>query len=58
MYGFARDNVLNMEVVLASGESVNANASHHADLFAALKGGQNNFGIVTRSDLRSFPQGP
>ncbi|RAH68511.1 FAD-binding oxidoreductase [Aspergillus aculeatinus CBS 121060] len=57
-YGFACDNVLNMEVVLASGEIVNANASHHADLIAALKGGQNNFGIVTRFDLRSFPQGP
>jgi hypothetical protein len=37
---------------------VNANATSHSDLFAALKGGQNNFGIVTRFDLKAFPAGP
>lgn len=47
-----------MEVVLASGEIVNANATSHADLFQSLKGGQNNFGVVTRFDLQSYLQGP
>jgi FAD/FMN-containing dehydrogenase len=47
-----------MEVVLASGDIINANATSHADLFRALKGGQNNFGVVTRFDLQSYPQGP
>lgn len=56
--GFACDHVLNFEVVLASGEIVNANATSNPDLFLALKGGQNNFGIVTRFDLQTFPQGP
>jgi hypothetical protein len=42
-------------VVLASGDIVNANATYKADLFTALKGGQNNFGIVTRFDLKAFP---
>jgi FAD/FMN-containing dehydrogenase len=42
-------------VVLASGEIVNANATSNSDLFTALKGGQNNFGIVTRFDLKAFP---
>jgi FAD/FMN-containing dehydrogenase len=46
---------LNFEVVLASGEIVNANATSRPDLFAALKGGQNNFGIVTRFDLKAYP---
>jgi FAD/FMN-containing dehydrogenase len=46
---------VNFEVVLASGEIVNANASSRPDLFTALKGGQNNFGIVTRFDLKAFP---
>ncbi|EED20037.1 conserved hypothetical protein [Talaromyces stipitatus ATCC 10500] len=55
-HGFACDNVVNMELVLASGAIVNANETSHADLFAALKGGQNNFGIVTRFDIRSFQQ--
>lgn len=45
------------QVVLASGEVVNANALDHPDLYKALKGGGNNFGIVTRFDLRTFEQG-
>ena len=36
---------------------VNANATARPDLWRALKGGSNNFGIVTRFDLQTFPQG-
>lgn len=50
--------MVNFQVVLASGEIVNANATSRSDLFTALKGGQSNFGIVTRFDLRTFPTGP
>ncbi|OTB00881.1 hypothetical protein M426DRAFT_75490 [Hypoxylon sp. CI-4A] len=56
--GFVCDNVVNYEVVLASGEIVNANAEANRDLWIALKGGGSNFGIVTRFDLRVFEQGP
>ncbi|KAI1079260.1 FAD-binding domain-containing protein [Whalleya microplaca] len=52
--GLACDNVVNYEVVLASGEIINANANENADLFKALKGGSANFGIVTRFDLQAF----
>lgn len=55
--GFACDNVVNYEVVLAGGQVVSANAEENSDLWVALKGGSNNFGIVTRFDLRAFPQG-
>ena len=55
-YGFACDNVKNFEVVLAGGKIVNANARVNRDLWFALKGGSNNFGIVTRFDLQTFPQ--
>lgn len=55
--GFACDNVVNFQVVLASGQVVNANANENSDLWGALKGGSNNFGVVTRFDLRAFPQG-
>ncbi|ROT43779.1 FAD binding domain-containing protein [Sodiomyces alkalinus F11] len=48
--GFACDNVVNFEVVLASGEVVNANAQENPDLWKALKGGSGNFGFVTRID--------
>ncbi|KAI0443595.1 hypothetical protein F4803DRAFT_561545 [Xylaria telfairii] len=57
-YGWACDTVSNFEIVLADGSIVNANAQSHADLFRALKGGNNNFGIVTRIDLATFEQGP
>jgi hypothetical protein len=56
--GFACDSVVNMQIVLASGAIVNANATENSDLFIALKGGQRNFGIVTRFDVRVFTQGP
>lgn len=49
--GLAIDNVLNYEVVLADGSVVNANAGSHPDLFRALKGGNNNFGVVTHVTL-------
>jgi hypothetical protein len=55
--GFGCDTIVNLEVVLASGAIVNANSTSHPELFQALKGGQNNFGIVTRFDLKTFPQG-
>ena len=45
------------QVVLASGQIVNANSTSHPQLFAALKGGSSNFGIVTRFDMKVFQQG-
>ncbi|KAK7708307.1 hypothetical protein SLS57_009041 [Botryosphaeria dothidea] len=54
--GWVCDNVKNFEVVLASGEIVNANKHTNTDLFKVLKGGSNNFGIVTRIDLPTFEQ--
>ncbi|PGH08073.1 hypothetical protein AJ79_06073 [Helicocarpus griseus UAMH5409] len=53
-HGFASDNVVAFEVVLASGKIVTASAEKHSDLFWALKGGGNSFGIVTRFDLATF----
>lgn len=46
-----------MEVVLAGGATINASKTSYPDLFAALQGGSNNFGIVTRFDLQTFAQG-
>ncbi|KAK8131643.1 hypothetical protein PG984_008081 [Apiospora sp. TS-2023a] len=56
--GFICDNVVNFEVVVASGEILNANAQENPDLWVALRGGGNNLGIVTRFDFRTFEQGP
>ncbi|PHH91703.1 hypothetical protein CDD83_10620 [Cordyceps sp. RAO-2017] len=52
--GWAVDNIIDYEVVLASGKIVHANQRQHRDLFRALKGGNTNFGIVTRVQLAAF----
>ncbi|KXH39807.1 6-hydroxy-D-nicotine oxidase [Colletotrichum salicis] len=54
--GLGCDNVVNFEVVLASGETVNANRETHSDLHKALKGGSSNFGIVTFYPLNTTEQ--
>jgi FAD/FMN-containing dehydrogenase len=46
-YGLAVDNLLEAELVLASGERVRASAEEHSDLYWAIRGGGGNFGIVT-----------
>ncbi|KAK6580611.1 hypothetical protein PZA11_006847 [Diplocarpon coronariae] len=56
-YGWACDNVNSYEVVFADGSIRDVTYSTHPDLYLALRGGGNNFGIVTRFDLVTFPQG-
>lgn len=53
--GFGCDTVRGFEVVLADGRVVYADASSHAELFTALKGGGGNFGVVTRFDVEAMP---
>ncbi|TKA30695.1 hypothetical protein B0A50_02415 [Salinomyces thailandicus] len=55
--GFVCDMVERFEVVLASGEIVQATSDSHRDLWLALKGGSNNFGVVTAIEQRVFEQG-
>ncbi|KUJ19297.1 FAD-binding domain-containing protein, partial [Mollisia scopiformis] len=56
-YGWACDMIINYVVVLADGSIVNANQDENPDLLWALRGGTNNFGIVTRVDMQAFEQG-
>lgn len=53
--GFACDDIINYEIVLANGSVQDANKSSNSDLYFALKGGSSNFGIVTRFDIETFP---
>lgn len=57
-YGWTSDTIQNYEIVLANGSIVNANENENGDLLWALRGGSNNFGVVTRVDLQAFEQGP
>lgn len=51
--GFACDNVVEFEVVLADGRIVRAGRDENSDLYRALKGGSVNFGIVTDFKMRT-----
>ncbi|SPO03688.1 related to FAD dependent oxidoreductase [Cephalotrichum gorgonifer] len=56
-YGWAANSIVAYEVVLPNATVVTASASQHPDLFLALKGGGNNFGVITAFHLRAYPQG-
>lgn len=54
-YGFVCSNIIEYQVVIADGSIITASASEHPDLWRALKGGSNSFGIVTSFTSTTFP---
>jgi FAD/FMN-containing dehydrogenase len=50
--GLTADNLLAAEVVTADGKVVQASEESEPDLFWAIRGGESNFGIATRVQLR------
>jgi FAD/FMN-containing dehydrogenase len=52
--GFACDNVIEYEVVLADGRIIKASPEENEDLFRVLKGGSNNFGVVTSFKMNAI----
>lgn len=54
-YGYAADHVHGIEVVTAEGRLRHVSADDGADLFWALRGGRDNFGVVTALEVGLVP---
>ena len=54
-YGLTIDNLLSVDMVLADGSFVKANAEKNQDLFWAVRGGGGNFGVVTAFTFKLNP---
>jgi FAD/FMN-containing dehydrogenase len=57
-FGWAVDNLEEVEIVTADGEICTANRREHPDLHWAVRGGGGNFGVVTRFTFRLHEIGP
>ncbi|VUC26028.1 unnamed protein product [Clonostachys rosea] len=55
VHGFVCSTVTEYNIVLADGSAVVASETSYPDLWRALKGGANNFGIVTSFTIPCFP---
>jgi hypothetical protein len=54
-YGYAADHVLGLDVVTADGRLRQVNEKSDPDLFWALRGGRDNFGVVTGIEIALMP---
>lgn len=50
-------NIASFEVVTASEIILNASPTSYSDLYWALRGGGNNFGVITKFNMETVPQG-
>ena len=53
--GLTIDNLLSVDMVLADGSFVTANAGQNQDLFWAVRGGGGNFGVITAFTFKLHP---
>lgn len=54
-YGLGADQILEAEVMLASGKIVTANHCENTDLFRAIRGGGPGYGITLSTTIKAYP---
>ncbi|KAJ8095785.1 hypothetical protein PM082_022892 [Marasmius tenuissimus] len=54
-YGLSIDNMIRATVVLADGRIMTTDATNEPDLFWAIRGGVNQFGVVTEMVFEAYP---
>jgi FAD/FMN-containing dehydrogenase len=57
-YGLTCDRLAAASVVTADGRQLSCDATHHPDLYWALRGGGGSFGVVTSLTLTTHPADP
>ncbi|KAL8844118.1 MAG: hypothetical protein Q9176_001524 [Flavoplaca citrina] len=55
-YGLVIDNLISIEMILANGRSIKASATENADLFWAVRGAGQSFGVATSFTYRAYEQ--
>jgi FAD/FMN-containing dehydrogenase len=55
-YGLVIDNLISVKIVLADGRIMTASTDENQDLFWAIRGAGQSFGVVTEFVLRAHPQ--
>ncbi|KAG2032409.1 FAD-binding domain-containing protein [Suillus americanus] len=55
-YGLSVDNVVSFELVMPNGTVASITSSSNPDLFYGVRGGFNNFGIVTTVTMKTYAQ--
>ncbi|MQY15508.1 F420-dependent glucose-6-phosphate dehydrogenase [Streptomyces sp. RB5] len=56
-FGLTIDHITAVELVVADGRKIRADAEHHPDLFWAVRGAGGNFGVVTAFELEAYRVG-
>lgn len=54
-WGLAVDSICGLDVVLADGKLLNVTENDHSELFYALRGAADSFGVILRFHLRTVP---
>jgi FAD/FMN-containing dehydrogenase len=54
-YGYAADHVRSFDLVTADAQLLHVTLDDHADLFWGMRGGKDNFGVVTAMTVDLFP---